>query len=223
MVSIWSTLCVCNNRDYLDIPSNDQNYFNALQNAWVVVHAEEHYRANLLNDQSSWNARVLGMKNIFNRVSRGYGEEAKAIVWAHNTHVGDARATEMKNADMLNIGQLLRESRGPEAVFIVGFGTNEGTVMAGLSWGEESWVLVVPPAREASLEHFLKKQSKNNFFIFLDDNWEGTLLDEFSGHRAKGVVYNPIYDARQYVSTITTERYDAFIFLHQTQALTPLR
>lgn len=202
---------------------NDQAYFNALQNAWVVVHAEEHYRANLFGDANSWNARVLGMKNIFQQVAYQYGLNSKAIIWAHNTHIGDARATEMEAVGMLNIGQLLREKYGPEKIFAVGFGTYEGTVMAGLNWGGSPQVLSMPPAQKSSLEDFLAQKNKHDFFILLDDKWQKTPLGKVLGHRAKGVVYNPINDSRQYVNTLTTNRYDAFIFFHQTKALTPLK
>ncbi len=216
---IASVINILNN---LNKDINDQAYFNALQNAWIVAELESHFRAELLGPSGSWNARVMGMKNIFNRLKLKYGEEAKSIIWAHNTHVGDARATEMKDSDLVNIGQLLRERYGDEDVFIVGFGTYRGTVMAGLKWGEPGQVLIFPQARVGSLESFLALQSDKDFYIFLDENWEETILAEKIGHRAKGVVYNPINDARQYVETIATERYNAFIFLHQTKALTPL-
>lgn len=201
---------------------DDKEYFNALQNAWVVVHAEEHYRNNLFNNHLSWNARVLGMKDIFTRVNQQYGKDAKAIIWAHNTHVGDARATEMKDFKMLNIGQILREEQGDDNVFIVGFGTYKGSVLAGLSWGSEAKILNVPIAQKDSLEDFLAKKSENNFFIFLDKNKKKSHFNKVFGHRAKGVVYNPINDNRQYVRTIPSQRYDAFIFFHETKALTPI-
>ena len=213
---------VINILNSLDKSINDQNYFNALQNAWVIAELEFHFRANLLAPESSWNARVIGMKNIFNRLKVKYGEDAKSIIWAHNTHVGDARATEMKDSGLINIGQLLRERYGNENLFIVGFGTHQGTVMAGLNWGDPGRVLIFPRAREGSLESFLALQSDKDFYIFLDEGWGETVLAEKVGHRAKGVVYNPINDSRQYVETITAERYDAFIFLHQTKALSPL-
>ena len=209
--------------DSFNIHMSNQEYFNALQNAWVVVHAEEHYRANLFNPNQAWNSRVLGMKNIFNRLKIKYGVSAKSIIWAHNTHVGDARATEMVNSGLVNIGQLLRERHGDESVFIVGFGTYQGSVIAGLNWGDSASVLTIPPARKGSLEDFLASKKDSNFFIFLDNSWQETVLAENLGHRAKGVVYNPVNDIRNYVGTIAINRYDAFIFLHKTRALTPLK
>ena len=206
----------------LDKALSDQDYFNALQNAWVAVHAEEHYRANLFGPDYSWNSRVLGMKNIFNNSRLKHGLNTKTIIWAHNTHVGDARATEMRDSGLVNIGQLLRERYGEEKVFIIGLGTFEGTVTAGLNWGAPAQVLRVPPARNFSLESFLASEHHKDFFIFLDDTWGKTVLAEKIGHRAKGVVYNPINDSRQYVETIAIDRYNAFIFLHETRALSPI-
>jgi len=201
----------------------DQDYFNALQNAWVVVHAEEHYRANLFSSDQSWNSRVFGMKNIFNNSRLKHGPNTKTIIWAHNTHIGDARATEMSNSGLINIGQLLRERYDKEKVFIVGFGTFKGTVIAGLSWDGPAQVLRVPPAKDFSLESFLASKNNKDFFIFLDSAWDKTVLAEKLGHRAKGVVYNPVNDSRQYVETVTKDRYDAFIFLHETSALSPIK
>jgi erythromycin esterase len=197
---------------------DEKEYFNAQQNALVVIHAENHYRQNLLPGAHSWNARVAGMKNIFNNIV--VRQKNKGIVWAHNTHIGDARATEMKNSGMFNIGQLLREKVGNEQVFSIGFGTYRGTVMAGSNWGGTPQVLIMPPAQVGSWEDFLANYKGKNFYIIFDQ--ENDVFNQVWGHRAKGVVYRPSADHLQYVETIPAQRYDAFVFIYQSKALSPL-
>lgn len=198
------------------------DYFNAVQNTRVVIHAEEHYRQNLNPGPGAWNARVRGMKDLFSRLLHFHGLETKAIIWAHNTHVGDARATSMTESGLINIGQLLREKYGLDKVFIIGLGSDRGTVRAGLNWGEEGRVMIMPPAQLGSLEDILSQQSDSDFIILFDQNKGPSFFTEILGHRAKGVVYNPSYDQGHYVPTRPADRYDAFIFFHRTSALQAL-
>jgi erythromycin esterase-like protein len=101
----------------------DELAFNALQNTTIALNAERYYATALMNDTESWNVRDRHMVETINELRYHHGNNAKVIVWAHNTHVGDARATNMKDQGMVNVGQLLREQHGEENVYIVGLGT----------------------------------------------------------------------------------------------------
>ncbi|RYG20050.1 erythromycin esterase family protein, partial [bacterium] len=146
-------------------------------------------------------------------------ENGKAIVWAHNTHIGDARFTDMAAHGMTNLGQLARERYGEENVFLVGFGSYEGSVIAGEEWGAPMERMPVPRAQEGSWEEYLHNQSSEDRLI-LDFTEEE---HEVFVHRAIGVVYNPHHERYgNYVPTIVPHRYDAFVYLDKTQALHPM-
>ncbi len=196
--------------------------FNIKQNILAVKYGEQYARAMVNGGPQSWNIRVFYMKGTVDRLSEHYGEESKGIIWAHNTHVGDSRATDMFDAGIVNIGQLLREKHGEDKIFIVGFGTNEGTVIASQRWGGIREIMIIPPAIPGSIENLLSEINMPAFILFLDQENIPELLMERLGHRAKGVVYNPEREELNYVSTILPLRYNAFIFFDKTTALNPL-
>jgi erythromycin esterase-like protein len=202
--------------------NNGAAFFNAKQNALAAKHGELYYRNSAFQGPQGWNSRVEYMKETVNRLTEYYSDGAKGIIWAHNTHVGDARATDMVGAGMINIGQLLRERYGEDRIFIIGFGTNQGNVAAGREWGDQLQVMTVPEARIGSIEHFLSGLGHDSFILFLTDQELPPELTELRGHRAKGVVYNPEREAGNYVTTLISQRYDAFIFIKETQALTAI-
>ena len=154
---------------------------------------------------------------------RHHGPDAKAIVWEHNTHIGDARYTDMADAGMVNVGQLVREQRGTEVVVLVGFGSHRGSVIAGAEWGAPMKSMSVPPAREGSWEDVLHRAGEEDkLLIFANAKEQGGLLEQ-RGHRAIGVVYDPAYERYgNYVPTVLPRRYDAFLYLVEMQALHPL-
>ncbi|TVQ10854.1 MAG: erythromycin esterase family protein [Balneolaceae bacterium] len=202
--------------------SDPAAWFNLEQQALVVRNAERHYRAMLSGGAGSWNERVDHFKATLNRMLEFKGEGSKGIVWAHNTHVGDARATDMAGAGMRNIGQLSRQKYGAEQVFSIGFGTYEGQVLAGRQWGDQMQVMDIPPAANGSLEALLNTMSPDVFAVHLGEDFAGVFSDPI-GHRAIGVTYNPVTEARQnYVSTVWPQRYDAFIFIKNTGVLEAL-
>ncbi|HZP81329.1 MAG TPA: erythromycin esterase family protein [Chthonomonadaceae bacterium] len=203
-------------------------YFVAEQNALVVQNAEHYYRTMITGNRTSWNVRDRHMAETLERLLQFHGPDAKAIVWEHNTHIGDARATDMAHAGMVNIGQLTRERYGRETVVLVGFGSYQGSVIASYEWGAPMRRMAVPAARPGSWEDVLHQAGAHNQMLLLTD---GSLLGDIQrgefmeprGHRAIGVVYDPEYEHRgNYVPTILPERYDAFLFLDQTRALHPL-
>lgn len=197
-------------------------YFAAKQNALVVKNAEAHLRQMGLPGPDSWNTRVRHMQNTLARLREHYGGNARGVVWAHNTHVGDARATAMAASRMLNIGQLARERWGEEAVFVVGFTTHRGEVLAGRRWGGPRETMRVPPARPGSVEAALNQLEQEPALIVFRGRTLPPVLNEVRGHRAIGVIYHPEREAGNYVPTLLPRRYDALIFLADTTALRPL-
>ncbi|MFC3803431.1 erythromycin esterase family protein [Cohnella sp. GCM10012308] len=189
-------------------------------NALAMKGAEDYYRTMIRHDAESWNVRDRHMVAALERLMAFYGPAARSIVWAHNTHIGDARATDIAEEGMVNVGQLLRESYGAE-VYAVGFGTYEGTVIAGRGWGRPFEAMKVPPAQPGSLEELLHRIEPADKLLMLDDA-ERILLERPLDHRAIGVVYHPEHERGNYVPTMLAERYDAFIFMDRTSALAPL-
>ncbi len=133
-------------------PGKHGAFFHAVQNARIVKNAESYYRAMIQADDKSWNVRDKHMMETLNLLLEHYGPESKGIVWAHNTNIGDYRATSMQIRGEVNIGGLAREQYGEENVGLVGFSTYEGTVVASHAWGGSTEVLVVPPARVGSCD-----------------------------------------------------------------------
>jgi erythromycin esterase-like protein len=204
-------------------PDDPEEHFNAEQNALVAVGAERYYRAMVGSDNESWNVRDIHMADTLDRLMTHHGPDAKAIVWEHNTHIGDARATDMADAGMVNIGQLARERHAQEGVVLVGFGSYEGSVIAGRRWGAPMERMTVPPAREGSWEQILHETDPGDKMLLLDDFRNVRGMDAVRGHRAIGVVYNPEQERYgNYVPTVLPLRYDAFLYLERTQALHPM-
>jgi erythromycin esterase-like protein len=151
---------------------------------------------------------------------RHHGPDAKAIVWEHNTHVGDARFTDMAGDGMVNIGQLARERWGAGDAFLVGFSTHRGTVIAGDAWDAPAERMTVPEARAGSWDELLHCAGGENKLLLLDGKGP---FGETRGQRAIGVVYHPEYEhLGNYVPTEMSLRYDALLFIDETQVLRPL-
>jgi erythromycin esterase-like protein len=189
-----------------------------------VVEAGEHYLATMGHPgPESWNARPLQFDRVVRRLLDHYGPGSRAVVWAHNTHVGDARATDMARRGEVNLGQLLREAAGPEAMFIVGFGTGTGSVLAARRWEGPGELTQVPAPRPDSLEAALTRSGDGDRLLLFGTQPPPRPLYREIPHRAIGVVFVPQQErSRHYVATRPALRYDAFVFLPQTQALSPL-
>lgn len=198
-------------------------YFNAEQNALVTRNAERYYRAMVRGGASSWNVRDQHMADTLDRLMQHHGPHAKCIVWEHNTHIGDARATDMVASGMMNIGQLVRESHAEEGVVLVGFGTHRGSVIAGEAWEAPMQRMRVPPAQEDSWEHLFHEAGAEDRLLVFEEGANPPSALESRGHRAIGVVYDPRHERwGNYVPTVLPQRYDAFLFLDRTEALHPL-
>ena len=200
-----------------------ESFFNAEQNALVARNAERYYRTMVRGGSASWNVRDYHMVETLDRLVAHHGPASKAIVWEHNTHVGDARFTDMASAGMINVGQLARQAHEREGVVLVGFGTHRGTVIAAEEWGAPMERLPVPPARAGSFESAMHDGTGGNALLLFDDSADVLGLDEPIGHRAIGVVYDPNHERwGNYVPTIMPRRYDAFLYLDETHAVAPL-
>lgn len=204
--------------------TDHENVFSAEQNARIAVNAEKYYRAMINGGPKSWNIRDEHMAGTLNRLLAFHGADAKAIVWQHNTHIGDARATNMAAEGMFNTGELARIQYQNKNVVLVGFGSYQGTVLAGQSWGAPMRVMQMPKARKASWEYLLHRAGKEDKLLIMDDfSGNRQLMETYIGHRAIGVVYNPMHESYgNYVPTQMPSRYDAFIYLDHTNALYPL-
>ena len=192
----------------------------AEQNALVVRDAEAYYRAMVRGGPESWNVRDRHMQDTLERLAKFYGPNSRGIVWEHNTHIGDARHTDMAADDMVNIGQLARERWGEKDAVLVGFSTHRGTVIAGQEWDALAERMDVPEAREGSWDELLHRAGEEDKLLLLDG--KGPLREQ-RGQRAIGVVYRPEYEhLGNYVPTALALRYDALLFIDETQALRPL-
>jgi len=198
-------------------------YFVAEQNALVVKNAETYYRTMVRGGPSSWNVRDHHMVETLERLMRFHGPEAKAIVWEHNTHIGDARATDMSRAGMVNVGQLVREAHAPGDTFLAGFGSYRGSVIAGSQWGAPMERMRVPAAEPASWEDVLHRASAADKLLLMDETETFSDFRKPRDHRAIGVVYAPEYETwGNYVPSVLPDRYDAFLYSEETRALHPL-
>lgn len=198
-------------------------HFAAEQNALVLKNAEAYYRAMVRSGPESWNLRDRHMAETLNRLVRHHGPDAKAIVWEHNTHVGDARFTDMADEGMVNVGQLVREARAGEGVVIAGFASYQGSVIAATEWEAPMQRMPVPAAREGSWEHALHEAAGGDALLVLSRASATRELLRPRGHRAIGVVYHPEYEQLgNYVPTVLPRRYDALLFIDRSHGLRPL-
>ncbi len=196
---------------------------NMEQNAHIARNAEKYYRSMVSLNQNSWNLRDHHMMETLHRLLQFHGRGAKAIVWEHNTHVGDARATDMVLEGSINLGQLVREQLGELNPKIIGFGSYNGTVVAGAEWGAPMRNMHVPEAKQGSWEHLMHHTGKGDQLVFMDELGTYPEFKDPIPHRAIGVVYHPKYEhLGNYVPSIMPERYDAFIHIDTTKALYPM-
>ncbi len=201
---------------------NEEEQLSLEINALVSKNAENYYKTMITDDQESWNIRDHHMVEALSHISSFYGSDAKGIIWEHNTHIGDARATTMEQEGLVNVGQITREKYGTDNIFSVGFGTYSGTVIAGDKWGAPYEKMTLPKAMRGSWEEMLHRAgSHDKFLMFSQEN--KTLFEERVGHRAVGVVYHPEYEQYgNYVPSSISERYNSFIYVDKSTALSPL-
>lgn len=203
-----------------------EELFSALRNAVVVKSKREYDRSLSTGPDSSWNVRDRHMASTLEALSAHLGaggEPAKVVVWAHNTHVGDARATEMTEREELNLGQLARE-RYKENAVLVGFTTYTGTVIAARSWDEPGERYDVRPALPESYSGLFHEAGVgNSLFILRGDPQLAEALDEPRLQRGIGVVYLPETERfSHYYQAWLSRQFDAVIHIEESSAVTPL-
>lgn len=204
----------------------DAEHFYAQQNAVLVKNAEEYYRTMFAGRVSSWNLRDRHMFEsltaLRDHLSRA-GTPARVVVWAHNSHLGDARATEMARWGELNLGQLVREHYGDESL-LIGFSTYTGTVRAANDWGGPDRVMTVRPGLPGSYEDLFHRERKAAFIIPIRGHEQNTeLLNEPRLERAIGVIYRLNTErTSHYFDARLASQFDALVYVDETRALEPL-
>ena len=214
--------------DYLrrDGLAAEDEQFYAEENARLVLNAEEYYRTMFDGSEQSWNLRDRHMADTLDRLLAHLGRHDRAervVVWAHNSHVGDARATEMGARSQLNIGQLARERHGKDA-FLIGFTTYEGTVSAASDWDAQVERKRVKPALGGSYEALFHTAGPQAFWLPLTGRNRVTgALREPRAERAIGVLYRPETErASHYFNARLADQFDAVIHIDRTRAVEPL-
>ncbi len=208
-------------------PAEDELFY-AQQNAVTVRNAEAYYRGMFRGRVTSWNMRDAHMAQTLTALlghldRHGGPEPAKVVVWAHNSHVGDARATEVSADGQLTIGQLAREQFG-EDCRLIGFSTYRGTVTAASDWGSVAERKVVRPALAGSIEELLHETGKEAFIVAMHDGSPAAgALEVVRLGRAIGVIYLPQTERQShYFHVRPSDQFDAMIHIDSTRALEPL-
>ncbi|WP_126172126.1 protein-L-isoaspartate(D-aspartate) O-methyltransferase [Altericroceibacterium xinjiangense] len=203
----------------------DSGLFGAAMNARLVASAERYYRIMYYGGAESWNLRDSHMAETLDHLLDHGGPDAKAIVWAHNSHIGDARATEMGEVrGEHNIGQLVRERWGDESA-LIGFGTHTGTVSAADDWDSPRKVKRVLPSRSDSYERVCHDSGVPRFLLDLTDR-DSTVCRRLAEPRLErfiGVIYRPETERwSHYSDAVLPEQFDAYAWFDETRALEPL-
>jgi protein-L-isoaspartate(D-aspartate) O-methyltransferase len=200
-------------------------FVDAFQNARLVANAEEYYRAMYRGSVSSWNLRDRHMFGTLELLLAHHGADSRGVVWAHNSHLGDASATAMGDRGELNVGQLARASFGPGA-YLIGFGTHTGTVAAADDWGAPMKVKRVRPSHPSSYERTAHDTGIPCFLLPLRHGRDPDViraLTERRLERAIGVIYRPDTELQShYFSASLPRQFDEWIWLDETEAITPI-
>jgi erythromycin esterase-like protein len=204
---------------------DDEPFFDATQNARIVRSAEQYYRIMYEGSRESWNLRDRHMFDTLQILLRHRGPNAKAVVWAHNSHIGNAAATSMGWEGEFNIGELCRMAYGSDLVSI-GFGTDRGTVAAASDWDSPMELKAVRPARADSVEHLFHRTGQSRSLTDWRAQNRGRLreiLSEPRLERAIGVIYRPETELlSHYFKAVLSEQFDAYVWFDTTKAVTPL-
>ena len=203
---------------------DEAQFLDAIQNARVISNAERYYRTMYYGSRESWNLRDQHMFDTLNILLGYHGPEARAVVWEHNAHIGDSAATEMGYSGETNVGRLCRGTFEQRA-YLVGFGTDHGTVGAASEWDAPMEVKSVRPSLEDSYEHLCHRAEMDAFFLPLRDApaklRQG--LSEPRLERAIGVVYLPETELQShYFYAELPRQFDEYIWFDETRAVTPL-
>jgi protein-L-isoaspartate(D-aspartate) O-methyltransferase len=205
--------------------SESERLFDAKQNARVVAGAERYYRTMYYGSPDSWNLRDGHMFATLLALLDFRGPDARAVVWAHNSHVGNASATSMSTAGQTNIGEISREEFGDEA-YLIGFGTNTGTVAAASNWGGEVEIKSLRASHPDSYERLCHDSAVERFFLPLREPRHADIrheLEEPRLERAIGVIYRPETELQShYFRAVLPDQFDEYIWFDHSAAVHPL-
>lgn len=210
----------------LEYAGRDGEFFlDAVQNARVVANAERYYRVMYYGSRESWNLRDSHMFDTLRMLLAFRGPDSRAVVWEHNSHIGDAAATEMGARGEYNVGRLAREHFGDDA-FLVGFGTDSGTVAAASEWGAPMQVIDVRPSHDESYERLFHDTGIEAGILHLREPLRAEVRDELEPprlERAIGVIYRPRTELRShYFQASLPWQFDEYVWLDRTRAVQPL-
>jgi protein-L-isoaspartate(D-aspartate) O-methyltransferase len=201
-----------------------ERFFDAAQNARLVANAEEYYRIMYYGSRASWNHRDSHMFETLKNALEHHGAASKAVIWAHNSHIGDAAATEMVRRGEHNIGQLCREHFG-EACYSIGLGTNGGTVAAASGWDEPMQLMDVRAAHPQSYERLFHMTNAPGLLLPLRQSRSAELRERLEKprlERAIGVIYRPESElASHYFEAVLPRQFNEYIWIDRTSAVKP--
>ncbi len=201
-----------------------ERFLDAVQNARLVANAERYYRVMYYGSRESWNLRDSYMFETLKNLRDFHRPDNKAVVWAHNSHIGNAAATEMSNRGEYNIGQLCREEYG-DNVYSIGFGTDSGTVAAASNWDASMEIKTVRPALAGSYEKLFHETGLPGFMLGLAEfqsGQPGQALMKPRLERAIGVIYRPETElASHYFHAVLPKQFDEYIWIDTTKAVQP--
>lgn len=198
--------------------------FDAEQNARIIRNAERYYRAMYRGAADSWNVRDRHMFETLLELMNIRGPDSKAVIWAHNSHIGDAAATQLGEMGELNLGQLVREHFDDDCC-LIGFGTDTGTVAAADDWGEPVRVMKLQHSLSGSFEQLFTQTGISRFFLDLRHGTKSLkeTLEESMMERAVGVIYRPETERQShYFDARLSSQYDAYCWFEHTRAVQPL-
>jgi protein-L-isoaspartate(D-aspartate) O-methyltransferase len=202
-----------------------ERFLDAAQNARLVANAERYYRVMYSGQVDSWNLRDRHMFDTLDLLLSFHGPEARAVVWEHNSHVGNAAATEMSARGEFNVGQLCRERFGPEA-FLLGFGTDRGTVAAASDWDAPMQVMAVRPSHADSYERLFHESRVPALLLPLGPAARPEVRDELRPprlERAIGVIYRPETELQShYFQAVLPAQFDEYVWFDETRAVRAL-
>jgi protein-L-isoaspartate(D-aspartate) O-methyltransferase len=200
-------------------------FLDAVQNARLVASSERYYRMMYQGSVSSWNLRDQHMFDTVELLLGYHGAESRGVIWAHNSHLGDASATAMGDRGQHNLGQLARQRFGKQA-YLVGFGTHTGTVAAASDWEGPMEIMAVRPSHSRSYEHLCHETGIERFLLPLRAPGHPELtrrLSERKLERAIGVIYRPKTELEShYFPAALPRQFDEWIWLDETEAVTPI-
>jgi protein-L-isoaspartate(D-aspartate) O-methyltransferase len=201
------------------------SFLDAVRNAALVANAERYYRVMYYGGVESWNLRDGHMFETLEALLRFHGPHSRAVVWEHNSHLGDAAATEMGVRGEINVGYLCRQALGP-AAFLVGFGTDHGTVAAAHEWDGPMHVMNVRAAHPESYERVFRETGIRAGLVHLREPARPEVRAELEPprlERAIGVVYRPETELQShYFHATLPHQFDEYVWIEETSAVRPV-